>query len=247
MLISAVVVAKDEEKYIAKCLKSLNFCDEIILVDTGSKDETVNIAKKYTGQIYKKEFKEDFSEIKNYGLSKAKGDWVLFVDADEEVSQPLQKNIMEALKVKNDKSGYFIKREDVLFGREMKFGESGRYFLRLAGREEAKWVRAVHETLTVSGSTSKLEGNLSHNSHETVTDFINTINKYSNIHASENLKEGKRSTVIKIIFFPVLKFFEDYGMRLGFLDGNYGLVSAILMSFHSFLAWSKLYMLQKNK
>jgi Glycosyltransferases involved in cell wall biogenesis len=173
-MLSAVVITKNEEKYIEKCLKSISFCDEIVVVDNFSTDKTVEIAKKYTKNIFERSLNDNFSEQKNFGISKSKGDWILSIDGDEEVDRDLRQEIVKVRETEKNEEydGYLIKRQDILFGKMMKHGDSSGWFMRLAKKSSARWVRSVHETLEVNGNVGKLKGKLIHHSHDRVSQFF---------------------------------------------------------------------------
>ncbi len=191
----------------------------------------------------------DFAGERNELLRKSKADWVFFVDPDEVITPELRKEIREA--VKNPKvNGYFVVRHDMLFGRKLTHGEfstrgwfgTGR-LLRLARRNAGRWQRAVHEVWKIKGQTGILKNPLLHYPHPTLKGFIGNINYFSTLHAVSLKEEGKSSGLIKIAVWPPGKFVYNYFFRLGFLDGMPGFMAALMMSFHSFLSWSKLYFL----
>src|SRR5260221_14334529 len=131
-MISAVVIAKNEEKNIANCLANLAWCDEIIVIDDYSTDKTCVLTKKYGANIYKHHLNSDFASQRNFGLTHATGDWVLFVDADERISKPLSREILQKTE-KTNYGGFYIKRRDYFLGHEIKYGETGNIkLLRLA-------------------------------------------------------------------------------------------------------------------
>ncbi len=195
----------------------------------------------------KKRNVKDFAKEKNLLLSKAKSEWVLFVDPDEIVSDEL-KNEIESVIKNTTKNGYYIRRVDYLFGKELKHGEYSRSgwfgnttLIRLGRKGTGIWKRKVHEYWDIRGEVGYLKNPLLHYPHPTLKDYINNINYFSTLHAKSLHEEGKKSTIIKIIIWPVGKFIYNYIFRLGFLDGMVGFVSALVMSFHSYLSWSKLY------
>lgn len=248
-MISAVVLTKNEEKNIKDCLESLKWCDEVVIIDDYSEDKTTEIAESFGAEVYKKKLENDFADQRNFGLEKAKGDWVFFVDADERVSDSLREEVTKLLSYKVTRSlGFYLKRRDFIWGRKLKHGETGNIkLLRLGKKDAGKWRRAVHEAWEVEGPTETLRNPLSHYSHQTLREFLADIDWMSTLHAEENKKEGKRSNLFKIIFFPKLKFIDSWILKLGFLDGVPGLLVAFLMSFHSYLAWSKLWLAQRGK
>jgi len=230
-MISAVVIAKDEQKNIAKCLKSISWCDEILLIDDYSKDKTVDIARKLNAKVYKRKLNKDFSKQRNYGLKKANGEWVLFVDADEFVSKGLAREIVNEIKKLKVSDGYFIKRVGL-------FEES---LLRLGKKSSGFWSRSVHETWKINGKLGKLNSPLFHSSLASLQEYIKKINFYTTLHAECNIKEGKKANFLKIFLYPSLKFFENFFLKKGFKKGAKGFVYSMLASFHSFLAWIKIW------
>lgn len=247
MKLSAIILTKNEEKNIKDSLVSLRFCDEIIVIDDYSSDKTTEIAKSLGAKIYKRELNADFSKQRNFGLAKASGDWVLFLDPDERISKDLSEEILDKSKNKNI-NGYFFKRYDYLWGKNIKHGEIGTLrILRLAERSAGRWVRSVHEFWQINGKISTLKNPILHYPHQSLSEFISRINFFSDLHAKANFKERKRSNLVRIIFWPIAKFIYGFFFKFGFMDGEVGFVVAIVMSMHSFLAWSKLWVYQNQK
>lgn len=253
-MISAVILTKNEERNIEDCLESVAWCDEILVIDDYSEDETLKkIHPDSLGtklKIYRRRLDNDFAAQRNFGLEKTRGDWVLFVDADERVSPELKDEIQRRTTPgvgKTELMGFYIKRKDFFGGRWLRFGETANVkLLRLARRGAGRWERAVHETWRIKGDIGLLDNPLFHYPHPTISDFAHHINTFSTFHAQVLLKEGKRTNLIQIIAYPLAKFIQNYFFRLGFLDGIPGLIVAVMMSFHSFLARAKLYLLCKK-
>jgi glycosyltransferase involved in cell wall biosynthesis len=250
MMISAVILSHDSASSIQKTLESVSWCDEIICIDDFSTDGTVKIAEKHKARIFQRHLSKDFAGQRNFGLEKAHGDWILFVDSDEIVPQKLKEEILlkiSNIKVKDQKdeiNGYYIRRTDRFFGRELKYGETAHIkLLRLAKKDKGIWVRPVHEYWDVKGPVQALINPLLHYPHPNVAQFISEINTYTTINAEYLSKRGVRSNLFEIIAYPKGKFFLNYLLRLGFLDGPCGFIMAVLMSFHSFLTRAKLYIL----
>jgi len=252
-MISAVVLTKNEENTIVDCLESLLWCDEIIVIDDHSNDRTIELiehaeSKKIT--IFRRKLTDDFSQQRNYGLEKASNNWVLFVDSDERVSLSLQYEILSHMTNSLENYvGYFIPRRDVMWGRTLLYGESGSTkLLRLAKKNAGKWQGRVHERWSVSGKTAELRNHLIHLPHQTIQEFLTEINYYTSLRAKELYEKGGEVSFWSIIVYPKAKFFLNYFIRRGFLDGIEGLIVAILMSFHSFLVRAKLWLLlQKGR
>ncbi len=247
-MLSAVVLSKNEGKFLSSCLESLGFCDEIIVIDDFSQDNILGKIRNPKSEIrnkikiYTRKLDGDFAAQRNFGLEKSIGEWVLFIDADEQVPEELQQEIL--LKIKDENlAGYFINRRDFLLGKEMKFGEfSKNKFLRFGRARQGIWKRRVHEYWDIDGKTSLLKAKLIHQAHPNVASFVASINFFSKLHAQANAEESKDPGLAKIMFFPVFKLVNNYWLLGGWRDGTHGFVGAMLMSFHSFLAWSQLWL-----
>ncbi|PIP63328.1 hypothetical protein CO165_03600 [Candidatus Roizmanbacteria bacterium CG_4_9_14_3_um_filter_33_18] len=261
MKLSAVVLTKNEEKNIDRCLGSLDFCDEIIIVDDYSTDNTKSKINPPAGgqndrlniKIFENHLNNDFATQRNFGLSKTANDWILFIDADEEISEELRKEIIgldSRLRV-NDTVAYSIKRRDYFWNKELKYGEVKKVrdqgIVRLVKKNSGKWMGTVHEVFYTAKNIGQLTGFLNHYPHPTLKEFINDINNYSSIRAEELFNRGTGTNVFEIIFFPFGKFVYNYFFNLGFLDGPAGFTYAFMMSFHSFLVRAKLYQHNHSK
>lgn len=245
-MVTAVVLTKNEEKNIVDCLDSLSFCDEIIVVDDKSQDRTVEIAKSYNANVFVHSLGDNFSSQRNYGLEKAKNEWVLFIDADERVSSILAKEISYKIS-ENKKEGFYVKRDDVLWGRRLTHGEVGNtYLLRLGRKDRGKWKGKVHEKWELNGKKEYLKNSLDHYPHQTVGEFLKEIDFYTDLRAKELLLAGEKTSWYLILLYPKAKFFLNYILKLGFLDGLPGFLFAIMMSFHSFLVRGKLWTLNQT-
>lgn len=196
----------------------------------------------------------DFAAARNIELAKANTPWVLFVDSDEKITGELKYEILEAIK-SNDFDAYYIPRLDSFLGRELLHGETGKAkFIRLARKDFGHWIRPVHEVWVPvgarRGSSAKigiLHNPILHSPHPTISSFLEKINKYSTIDAEYRYKAGIKSNMFKIWMYPFAKFKFNYFFKLGFLDGVPGTIMAIMMSFHSYLTWTKLYLLWHKK
>jgi glycosyltransferase involved in cell wall biosynthesis len=252
MNLSVVVLTKNEEANLGQCLKGLGFAEEIIVIDDYSKDKTEEVARRYAAKVFKRHLGESFAAQRNFGLEKASGRWVLFVDPDERVGPNLGQEILEAVK-KIDTVGYYLVRRERLFGKFLKYGEfssrggfGNTRLLRLGRKGAGVWKRRVHEYWDLRGKNRQLKNPLLHYPHPTLKEFLNHINFFSSLHAQAIVEEGKRPTLIKIVVWPWGKFVYNMVFRLGFLDGMEGFVVGILMSFNSFLAWSKAWLNQRR-
>ncbi len=228
MNLTAVVLTKNEEKNIERCLGSVSFAGEILVVDDNSTDKTVEVAEKFGAKVYRHPLNDDFAQQRNFALSKAKYNWVLFVDADEVVPEKTKLEIIS--KIENPllgEVGYFIKRDNYFLGRKLRYGEaSSVQLLRLAKKNCGRWRRKVHEYWDVKGKVGKLNNKIDHYFCDNLFSFIEKINWYSELHAKANREEGKKSSLFKILFYPLFKFFDNFVIKRGFLDGVFGFIFA---------------------
>ncbi|SRR5258708_5060892 len=249
MKISAVILTKNEEKNIGACLSTLQWCDEIIVVDDNSTDSTIEIAKKLGGTIYSRSLNNDFAQQRNFGLHKAKEEWVFFVDADERITPSLCDEIIQYADMPiTQYAGFYIRRLDSMWGRILQHGETGDiYLLRLAKKNAGKWEGKVHELWEVKGKAGRLRNPLMHYPHPRITDFLKEINFYTALRAEELFQQKVNVSFWQIILYPKAKFFINYFVKFGFLDGTAGMVSALFMSMHSFLVRAKLWQLWQKE
>ena len=248
-MISVVILTKNEEKNIERCLNSILWCDEIIVIDDHSIDKTVMLAKQKGAKVFTRSLNDDFASQRNFGLEKAKEEWVLFLDADEQISQPLWFELMEHTNnPQNTAVGFYIRRVDTIWGKQLHFGESGNHkILRLAKKDAGKWVGKVHEVWKVRGTTVVLQKQLDHFPHQTVSAFLAEINYYTDIRANELFQKKVPVIWWHLIVYPKAKFVINYFIKMGYRDGLPGFVSALMMSFHSFLVRGKLWLLWQKK
>lgn len=253
-MISAVILTKNEEKNIVDCLESIMWCNEIIVIDDNSQDRTVEIIKNLKNEkinILTRPLENDFSTQRNFGHKRAREEWVLFIDADERVTEGLRYEIEYLLSSENlleqKMRGFYVRRIDVMWGKELRYGEMGNVkLLRLAKRNAGKWEGKVHERWKIEGLIGKLKNPFLHYPHQTISELLKEINFYTDIRARELHRQVIRAYWTSIILYPLGKFLLNYFLKKGFLDGIPGLIIAIMMSFHSFLVRGKLWFLSKR-
>lgn len=245
-MLTGVVLTKNEQENIKKCIDSLSFCDQVIVVDDESTDATVNIAKKAQAKVVSHSLNNDYSAQRNWAIEQVKSGWILFVDADEEVSPKLAAEITSQIE-KIEYKGFLIPRVDLMWGRQLHHGDVGNVkIMRLARKGAGKWQGKVHETWGVEGRVGVLRNPLLHYPHPTMTAFLKRINLYSTIRAKELFKEEIKTNLVQISFFPLGKFLYLYILKLGFLDGTAGFVHSMTMAFYTFLTRGKLWLLYKG-
>lgn len=189
----------------------------------------------------------DYATARNIELAKVKTPWVLFVDSDEKITPDLKNEVLSAIE-SNTYDAYRVARLDTFLGRQLRYGEPGHTkLIRLAKRDFGQWVRPVHEVWIGQGRVGTLTHPLLHAPHATIASFLDKINRYSTLEAEYRFNQGFKSSLWKIVIYPVAKFKYNYLLRQGFRDGVPGMVMAIMMSFHSYLTWTKLYLLWHKK
>lgn len=248
-MITGIVIVKNQEDQLGMCLQALSFCDEIIVIDDNSTDNSAKVAEKAGARVYKRKLEKDFSTQRNWAMEKAKNEWILFVDADEIVTPELATELyQQTTQFLTELNGFYLKRVDFLWGRKVRFGDAGNTkILRLAKKTKGKWRGKVHEVWEVLGEKGTLKNPLYHYPHPSVHDFLKEINYYSNLRSQELFDKKISVNFFSIIFYPLGKFVINYFFKLGFLDGTAGMISALMMAFYSFLVRGKLWQLKYKK
>jgi glycosyltransferase involved in cell wall biosynthesis len=251
-MISAVILTYNEEENISSCIKTLLWCDEIIIIDDYSNDKTIECIEELRLKkikIYKHHLDDNFSSQRNFALEKAVGNWILFIDADEYVTNSLQFEILNVINESIDNiNGYYFKRLDYIWGKPLHFGESNNItLLRLAKKDKGKWIGNVHESWQITGKTTTLKNPIIHHPHQTIAIFLKEINYYTDLRAKYLYNQRVSVYWWTIIIYPLGKFIQNYLIRLGIFDGIRGLIFAVLMSLHSFLVRGKLWYLLQQK
>ena len=222
--ISAVILSKNEADRIGRCINSLfNIVDEVIVVDSGSTDDTINIAKSLGANVISTEWK-GYGETKNFGSHQAKNDWILSLDSDEWLSEKLAKEI-KALK-KKDKVVYSINRSNIYMGKEIHHsGWSPDWVLRLFDKSEVRWNnKLVHEKLIIpkTCTVKQLSEKLMHDSYRSMEDHKTKTDKYAMLKAQSWIDNGKSPSFLKRYLGSTFKAFHSYFIKTGFLDGKEG-------------------------
>lgn len=245
MGISAVFIALNEEKRIGRALGAVSWADEIVVVDSGSVDHTMEEARRQGAKVFQRKF-DDFASQKNFALEKASEEWVLFLDADEIVTGSLAKEAAEAVKT-DAFNGYRVPRTNVIFGRAMKYGgHHGDSHLRLFRKGAAHFEGPIHERAVVKGNVGRLKSPIMHYSTETVREYLVKLEIYTDLEAHLLLKSGKKVTAIDMALKPCLKFFKQYFLQGGFLDGIEGFMFYRLSMFYSFVKYAKYFELRRE-
>jgi len=243
MRISATVITFNEEANIAAALESLAWADEIVVVDSESKDRTVEIARRFTDRIYVREW-PGYSAQKNFAAEQASFDWVFSLDADERVSDALA-NELENLKQRSDPTcaAFEMPRLAFYLGRWIKHsGWYPDYKPRLYDRRAACWAgEFVHESLEIKGQVERLVGNILHYTVRDASDHHQRIDRYTTLAARELFQKGRRATTLSMFVSPISAFLRSYILKLGFLDGAQGVAIARFAAHYVFLRNLKLW------
>lgn len=242
------MIARNEAVNLPDAIKSLDFADQIVVADTGSSDNTIEIARDLGAEAHSITF-EGFGKAKNKALEYCAGEWAFIIDADERVSPELAKNILDAVNNNSGPAGFMINRMTYFLGKPVRHsGWYPDYVLRLFKREKGMFTsNLVHESVQVDGDVGKLNGLLIHYSYRSLEQYLDKLNEYSSLSAREMFERGRRFHTFDLIVHPVSIFVKMYIFRAGFLDGLHGLILAALSSYHVFIKYVKLYQLGKNR
>lgn len=250
MKMSVAIMTCNEEKNLERTLASIcELAEEIIIVDSGSTDTTEEIALKFGAKFYKESWK-GYGNQRNSAIEKCSSEWILNIDADEEISPKLFQNLKKFLNGNNEKDSkvFEINRVSFCFGKKLKYGGWGKsYAIRLFKKNSGKFNdNSVHEQFVTSEKIDTIQGDLFHHSYLTLEDYFSKFNRYTTEGAIENYKKGKKSSVWQIVLNPFYKFIRMYIIRLSFLDGMEGFLISVTSSLYSMVKYFKLREIWKN-
>jgi len=240
-MISVIIITLNEEDNIRRCLESVKWADEIIIVDSGSTDKTKTICSEYTDNFFERAW-TGFGDQKNFALSKATKSWILSIDADEEVTMDLQEEIRNKITNNQDIMGYRIPRLTNFFGKFIRYsGWYPDYVLRLARREKTSFSNdLVHEKMITDGPIKKISNHLLHYSFKDISTQIDKVQTYSSSSALMMFKANKKISWFSVFLKTFFSFVKPFILRFGFLDGVHGLLIAVFSSINTFLKYAKL-------
>ena len=247
--LSAVIITKNAASQLSPCLASVAFCDEILVVDSGSEDETVELAQQFGARVIAADWL-GYGPMKQFAVEQAANDWVLCIDADERVSDRLRESIETALTASSASTfqAWRFARCNRFMGRYLRHGEGyPDWSLRLFDRRAARWSEdPVHEKVVTEAEVGTLAGDLMHDSAETLESYLAKQNRYTTLAAEAAFAAGRRACVANLIFSPLLRFTKFYFLRLGFLDGVPGLVHILIGCQNSFVKYAKMLTMQRS-
>ncbi len=244
---SLVIIARDAALMLPDCIASAPGADEVLVVDSGSRDDTVALAARLGARVIHQDWL-GYGPQKRFAALQAKHDWILSLDADERLTPELLENIKQVL-LAPDAAAYSLPRRNRFMGRWLRHGEGyPDWCARLFDRRRANWsADLVHEKLVVNGATTKLSGDLLHESEQGLSDYLVKQNQYTDIQSRLMCQSGKRSSLVKMLISPMVRFIKFYLMRRGCLDGVPGLVHILVGCWTVFLKYAKLYELNRKR
>lgn len=244
--LSVAIITLNAASQLEACLRSVAFADEIIVVDSGSQDGTVELAQRHGARVIHQAWL-GFGPQKQFAVNACSHDWVLCLDADERVSDTLRRSLESALLAPST-AAFRFPRCNRFLGHYLKHGEGyPDWSLRLFDRRQARWSDdAVHEKVIANGAVGTLQGDLLHDSAETLAAYLTKQNRYTSIAADMAFTAGKRASGAQLVFSPLIRFIKFYLIRQGFRDGLPGLIHITIGCFNSFLKYAKLIERQRN-
>src|SRR3989344_1782696 len=258
-MLSVIILTKNEEKMIGACLESVKWADEIIIADNGSTDKTLEIIrsdKSLESRVKVMKFAEqDFASLRNKAMEEAKGDWVLYVDADERVLENLKEEILKQVQDDNmvggDKySAYAISRKNIIFGNEVSYGPYKKdWVIRLFRKKDfEKWTGKVHETPHFKGKLGYIKNSFLHLTHRNVDQFVLKSLEWSKIDAKLRLESNHpKMSSWRFLRILITELWNQGIARRGFFNGTVGAVDSILQAFSMYITYVRLWELQQEK
>lgn len=244
MKISVTIITLNEKENLSRCLQSVEgLADEIIVVDSGSKDQTCEIASALGAQVVKRDW-TNYSDQKNFAAYSANNDWILSLDADECLSPDLRQELLAIKEVPSSSVvAYEFPRRACYLGRWISHGGwYPDYKVRLYKRNQGCWVGDfVHESLSYDGVVKRLNGNLLHYTCSSISEHAHGVDVYTTLAAQDLKQRGSKSSIMQIVLGPIISFWSTYIIKCGFLDGFHGFLIAVFSAYYTFLKYSKLW------
>lgn len=248
--LSVLIITLNEEHRIKSLLEDIDFADEIIVVDSYSTDQTVAITRCFSNvTLIQNEF-INYTSQRNFALDQAKNNWVLFLDADEQLTTDLKTEIVSTINSQNPASAYFIYRSFMFKNKKLNFsGWQTDKIFRLFNKANCRYneERMVHEKLIVNGSVSALKNKIIHFSYTSYNDYKKKMYHYGILKANEKIKKGQKPSFLLMVFHPLYTFLYQFIIRLGFLDGIKGIIICYLNAYSIFVRYKELDRLTSSK
>ena len=245
--LSVVVTTFNSEKTIGQCLSSVQFADEIVVLDSLSEDQTVALSQQAGAVVQQQAFK-GFAQQKKDAISMASHQWVLLLDSDEYLSEAAQQAIQQWQKREAQVQGYHLPRIEWVFWRWSHRWVRHNRFLRLFDKNCMHIEqRLVHESVEVNGETTEIKAPIMHYGEHSISEKLKKINHYSSLSAQEKFAQGKRCSILRVVLYPWFYFIRQYLFKRQIFNGFAGFINASINSYYAFLKYAKLYELQKNR
>ena len=242
--VSVVTIVRNEEDILPRFLRSVDWADEIIVVDDFSDDRTVHIASQYTEKLFQRSL-DNYGEQKNFGVERARHEWILALDADEIVTPQLRHEIQSSL-CSEEYVAYQFPFKNLLFGRWIRHGGFYPFYrIRLFKKGKGRWIRGIHEYVDVVGPVGTMQHPLEHHTVRSLSAYIAKRKRFSDLHAEQLFDDGVRVTWWSTLYKPMRLFAGRLVLRAGFLDGMSGLVWHALSAIELFLTYAKIMEKQK--
>ncbi|MCL1925868.1 MAG: glycosyltransferase family 2 protein [Syntrophorhabdaceae bacterium] len=241
--LSVVIIAKNEEACIGRCVESVAFAGEVVVVDSGSADRTMEIAEAAGARVVHALWPGDYSVQRNRADEHARGEWVFQIDADETASMELAEEIAGFFASGLDRSNAAarIPRKEIIFGKWLRYGNFSANLLRLYRKGAGAWHGKVHEHYVTDRAVYAFANHIVHDSYESIHAFVEKYNRYSSIDAEQEFAKGKPFRLYKLFFAPLERFFGRFVIHAGFRDGFHGFVAAAMIGLNYFLRYLKLW------
>jgi glycosyltransferase involved in cell wall biosynthesis len=240
--VSVYMITYNNEETVERALKSVTWTNEIVIVDSFSNDRTVEIGRKFTDKLFQRKWPGHRDQYQ-FAADLTTHEWIMFVDADEEISPELAAEIRQELNGKLEGvDGFFVYRRTFYLGRWIRYG--GWYpdgEIRLYRRNKGKWEGGLHARVVIEGTVKSLKGKYLHYTYRNISDQIQTIDKYSTTAAKDLVLSTTSFSLIHLLLNPIFRFLRDYILKLGFLDGIPGLVIAVSTAYYAFIKYAKLW------
>ncbi len=244
--LAVLILTYNEAENIAACIESAAFADEVVVIDSGSSDDTAAIAQRLGARVATRKF-DGFGPQRNFALSQTDADWVMYLDADERITPALAAEIRQVVD-KGEQAAYEILRHNFAFGQRILHGGfRPDYSLRLYPRTAISWAGMVHEQATVTVPKRKLKNVMLHHTYTDWDRYFIKFNSYTTLMARKMNERGRRAAMINIIFRPWWAFFRVYILQSGWRDGRIGFILSAFHFFYTMTKYVKLYYLQKEQ
>lgn len=250
-ILSIVILTKNEENDIEAAIRNAWQCaDEVLVVDSGSTDRTVELAKKNGARVVYRAWNDDFAAQRNFALTQAEADWVLYLDADERMNDELARAVKKVVSANSSEAGgkkqYRMQRKSVAFGKKFSYGPLyPDWVTRLFPHEGVKWVGKVHERPESDLPLEKLPGHIEHYTYRNWQEWEEKMGRYSTIWAEEAYKKGRRASLPVALLHGIASLFSTLVIRRGFLDGWMGVSLSCMYFSYTMLKYLKLYQIQR--